>query len=57
MTAIISVYRQVAIVPTRKIRQRFKRNMRYPKPLWYQLLRFAFRNNYKVPRKLTKDSF
>jgi hypothetical protein len=47
MTAIISVYRQVAIVPTQKIRQRFKRNMRYPKPLWYQLLRFAFRNSGK----------
>ncbi len=47
MTAIISVYRQVAIVPTRKIRQRFKPNMRHPKPLWYQLLRFAFRNSGK----------
>ncbi|WP_397585738.1 hypothetical protein [Sphingorhabdus sp.] len=47
MTAIVNVYRQVAIVPTRKIRQRLKRNMRYPKPLWYQLLRFAFRNSGK----------
>lgn len=47
MTAIMRVYRQVAIVPTRKIRQQFKRNMRYPKPLWYLLLRFAFRNSQK----------
>lgn len=47
MAAIISVYYRTAVVPTRQIRNRFKRMMRYPKPLWYQLLRFAFRNSSK----------
>ena len=47
MTAIINVYRQVATLPTRKIRQRLKRDILYPKPIWYQLLRFAFRNSGK----------
>jgi hypothetical protein len=44
ITAIMSVYHQVAVVPTRPIRRRIDRNIRYPKPLWYRVLRFACRN-------------
>ena len=45
MTAIIRSYHQVAVVPTRSTRRRVNRIARYPNPLWYDLLRFAFRNS------------
>lgn len=44
MTTITRVYYRTAVVPTRQTRKRFKLMMRYPRPLWYHLLRFAFRN-------------
>lgn len=45
MTAIIRMYHLIAVVPTRSTRRRVNRIVRYPKPLWYDLLRFAFRNS------------
>jgi len=47
MAAIMRIYYRTAVVPTRQTRNRFKRMVRYPRPLWYQLLRFAFRNRSK----------
>ncbi|MEY3915083.1 MAG: hypothetical protein RLZZ103_582 [Pseudomonadota bacterium] len=47
MTAILRLYHQVAVVPTRSTRRQLNLIMRYPKPLWYYLLRFAFRNSQK----------
>jgi hypothetical protein len=47
MTAILRIYYHVAVVPTRSTRRRVNRIVRYPKPLWYYLLRFAFRNSQK----------
>ena len=47
MTAILRMYHHVAVVPTRGTRRRLNQIVRYPKPLWYYLLRFAFRNIQK----------
>lgn len=47
MTAILRLYHYVAVVPTRSTRRQLNLIMRYPKPLWYYLLRFAFRNSQK----------
>jgi hypothetical protein len=47
MTTIIRMYHHVALVPTRGSKRRVNRIARYPKPLWYHLLRFAFRNSQK----------
>lgn len=47
MTAILRIYYHVAVVPTRSTRRQFNRIVRYPKPLWYYFLRFAFRNSQR----------
>ncbi|MEY3633967.1 MAG: hypothetical protein RLZZ61_377 [Pseudomonadota bacterium] len=47
MTAILRMYHHVAVVPTRSTRRQFKLIVRYPKPLWYYFLLFAFRNSQK----------